>query len=120
MTDARIDRLEEQMLMVTRSINQNVGATRANTTAIAAKPDNSEMRAGFNEVMQWLGTLTTKQDQTQSDVDTLKGDASELKTDVSTLKGDVSTLKADIADIKTRLGSLEQGIQQILSLLQQR
>lgn len=98
--------LQERVKALTRDVNRNAAA-------IAVKPDNAEMRAGFNEVVQWLGTLTTKQDQTQGDVST-------LKADVSGLKADVSTLKTDVADIKTRLSSLEQGIQQILSLLQQR
>lgn len=125
MTD-RIDRLEQQVAMLTREVNQNVSGINTNATAIAQLPTSPEMRAGFNEVVQWLGNQTNILDAVQGDVGILKTGMDTLKTDMAAVKTRLTTVetKLDAVDnrlgrVETRLDGIDQGIQQILAALQQ-
>lgn len=88
----RVERLEQRLDVLFRQVNTNAGA-------IATKPDHSEVRSGFNEVVQWLSNQENKIDALQVSVERLQSDVSSLQVGMEQLQGDVDILKNSVQRI---------------------
>jgi len=114
MTDDRLDRLEQRLDMTIRQVNQHAAL-------LEQKADESFMRAGFNEAIQWLGRIADDVEENktriirlelrlgslEAKVDNLEAKVDSLEAKVDSLEAKVDSLEARVGNLETRVAGLE-------------
>ncbi|MGF1498521.1 MAG: hypothetical protein ACFB8W_17110 [Elainellaceae cyanobacterium] len=100
MTDDRLDRLEQRLDMTIRQVNQHAAL-------LEQKADESFMRAGFNEAIQWLGRIADDVEENKTRIIRLELRLGSLEAKVDNLEAKVDSLEARVGNLETRVAGLE-------------